>query len=91
MAARRRPALDLAQRGGGDSGNRALWPLACETAAQDLLPVKIDPLARPSTPTTAAEMRAIPCVQRLLAEQRLDPRRRSSVAIAADFLAPRHA
>ena len=75
---------------GGYSGNPALWPLIYETATNDLMLVKINPLVRPSTPDTAseiadrvneitfnaglvAEMRAIHFVQRLLAEERLDP------------------
>jgi NTE family protein len=75
---------------GGYSGNPALWPLIYGTAATDVLLVKINPLVRPGTPDTAAEiadrvneitfnaglvaeMRAILFVQRLLAEQRVDP------------------
>jgi NTE family protein len=75
---------------GGYSGNPALWPLIYETAADDLLLVKINPLQRQGTPDTAseiadrvneitfnaglvAEMRAIHFVQRMLAEDRLDP------------------
>lgn len=75
---------------GGYSGNPALWPLIYETAATDILLVKINPLVRPATPGTAAEiadrvneitfnaglvaeMRAIHFVQRLLAEQLVDP------------------
>lgn len=75
---------------GGYCGNPALWPLIYNTEATDLLLVKINPLVRPGTPTTApeiadrvneitfnagltAEMRAIHFVQRLLADQRVDP------------------
>ena len=42
---------------GGYSGNPALWPLIYETAALDLVLVKIDPLVRPGTPDTAQEIR----------------------------------
>jgi NTE family protein len=83
---------------GGYSGNPALWPLIYETAATDLVLVKINPLWRPGTPATApeiadrvneitfnaglvAEMRAIHFVQRLLAEQRVDPRRYKSLRL----------
>ena len=41
---------------GGYSGNPALWPLIYETAATDLLLVKVNPLFRPGTPDTAAEI-----------------------------------
>jgi NTE family protein len=41
---------------GGYSGNPALWPLIYETAATDVLLVKINPLVRPGTPDTAAEI-----------------------------------
>jgi len=41
---------------GGYSGNPALWPLIYETAALDLVLVKIDPLARPGTPDTPLEI-----------------------------------
>jgi NTE family protein len=41
---------------GGYSGNPALWPLIYQTAATDLLLVKINPLVRPGTPDTAAEI-----------------------------------
>lgn len=41
---------------GGYSGNPALWPLIYETRAMDVLLVKINPLVRPTTPATAAEI-----------------------------------
>ena len=41
---------------GGYSGNPALWPLIYDTASTDLLLVKINPLVRPGTPDTAAEI-----------------------------------
>jgi NTE family protein len=41
---------------GGYSGNPALWPLIYDTAATDLLLVKVNPLWRPGTPDTAAEI-----------------------------------
>ncbi|WP_395701131.1 patatin-like phospholipase family protein [Aquabacterium sp.] len=41
---------------GGYSGNPALWPLIYETAAVDLLLVRINPLQRAGTPTTAMEI-----------------------------------
>jgi NTE family protein len=41
---------------GGYSGNPALWPLIYETAALDLLLVKVDPLVRPGTPDTPHEI-----------------------------------
>jgi NTE family protein len=97
---------------GGYSGNPALWPLIYETRATDLMLVKINPLVRPDTPDTAAEiadrvneitfnaglvaeMRAIHFVQRLLAEQRVEPGRYKSLRLhmVADEagLAPLHA
>jgi NTE family protein len=41
---------------GGYSGNPALWPLIYNTAALDLLLVKINPLLRAGTPNTAEEI-----------------------------------
>ena len=41
---------------GGYSGNPALWPLIYETRAMDVLLVKINPLVRSVTPSTAAEI-----------------------------------
>jgi hypothetical protein len=41
---------------GGYSGNPALWPLIYHTAALDILLVKINPLHRPGTPDTPAEI-----------------------------------
>lgn len=41
---------------GGYSGNPALWPLIYETPALDLVLVKINPLSRPGTPDTPAEI-----------------------------------
>jgi NTE family protein len=41
---------------GGYSGNPALWPLIYGTDALDLLLVKINPLVRPGTPDTPAEI-----------------------------------
>ncbi len=41
---------------GGYSGNPALWPLIYETPAMDILLVRIDPLLRPGTPQSAAEI-----------------------------------
>jgi NTE family protein len=41
---------------GGFSGNPALWPLIYETAALDLVLVKIDPLERAATPDTPLEI-----------------------------------
>ena len=41
---------------GGYSGNPALWPLIYETAALDLVLVKIDPLMRAGTPDTPLEI-----------------------------------
>ncbi len=41
---------------GGYSGNPALWPLIYETAALDLVLVKVDPLVREGTPDTALEI-----------------------------------
>ncbi|MEP7281366.1 MAG: patatin-like phospholipase family protein [Rubrivivax sp.] len=41
---------------GGYSGNPALWPLIYQTAATDLLLVKVSPLQRAGTPETAAEI-----------------------------------
>jgi NTE family protein len=41
---------------GGYSGNPALWPLIYDTAADDLMLVKINPLVRPGRPDTAAEI-----------------------------------
>jgi NTE family protein len=41
---------------GGYSGNPALWPLIYETAALDLLLVKVNPLERPELPDTAPEI-----------------------------------
>ena len=41
---------------GGYSGNPALWPLIYNTRALDVLLVKINPLLRPDTPTTPAEI-----------------------------------
>ena len=41
---------------GGYSGNPALWPLIYETRAADLMLVKVNPLVRPGTPDTAAEI-----------------------------------
>jgi NTE family protein len=41
---------------GGYSGNPALWPLVYNTASLDLLLVKINPLVRPGTPDTPAEI-----------------------------------
>jgi NTE family protein len=83
---------------GGYSGNPALWPLIYETRASDLMLVKINPLVRPGTPDTVAEiadrvneitfnaglvaeMRAIHFVQKLLAEQRVDPGRYKSLRL----------
>jgi NTE family protein len=97
---------------GGYGGNPALWPLIYGTAATDVLLVKINPLVRPGTPDTAAEiadrvneitfnaglvaeMRAIHFVQRLLAEQRIDPQHykalRLHMVADEDGLAPLHA
>jgi len=73
---------------GGYSGNPALWPLVYETPALDLVLVKINPLSRPGTPDTpaeiadrvneitfnaglVAEMRAIGFVGRLVEQGRL--------------------
>lgn len=41
---------------GGYSGNPALWPLIYNTPALDLVLVKINPLSRPGTPDTPAEI-----------------------------------
>lgn len=41
---------------GGYAGNPALWPLIYNTAALDLLLVRIDPLRREGTPDTAHEI-----------------------------------
>jgi len=41
---------------GGYSGNPAIWPLIYETAALDVLLVKINPLVRPGTPDTPEEI-----------------------------------
>jgi NTE family protein len=41
---------------GGYSGNPALWPLIYDTATPDLMLVKINPLVRPGTPDTVAEI-----------------------------------
>jgi NTE family protein len=41
---------------GGYSGNPALWPLIYNTPALDVMLVKINPLVRPGTPDTAAEI-----------------------------------
>ncbi len=41
---------------GGYSGNPALWPLIYHTDALDILLVKINPLHRPGTPDTPAEI-----------------------------------
>lgn len=41
---------------GGYSGNPALWPLIYNTPALDVLLVRINPLAREGTPTTAIEI-----------------------------------
>lgn len=41
---------------GGYSGNPALWPLIYETRSLDLLLVQINPLDRPGTPDTPAEI-----------------------------------
>ncbi len=41
---------------GGYSGNPAIWPLIYETAALDVLLVKINPLVRPELPTTSDEI-----------------------------------
>ncbi len=41
---------------GGYSGNPALWPLTYNTAALDLLLVKINPLVRPDLPDTPEEI-----------------------------------
>jgi NTE family protein len=41
---------------GGYSGNPALWPLIYETAALDVLLVKINPLVRPDLPDTPEEI-----------------------------------
>jgi NTE family protein len=41
---------------GGYSGNPAIWPLIYETAALDVLLVKINPLVRPRTPRTPDEI-----------------------------------
>jgi NTE family protein len=41
---------------GGYSGNPAIWPLIYETAAIDVLLVKINPLVRPDTPHSADEI-----------------------------------
>ena len=41
---------------GGYSGNPALWPLIYNTAALDLVLVKINPLVRPDLPDTAEEI-----------------------------------
>jgi len=77
---------------GGYSGNPAIWPLIYNTAAEDVLLVKINPLVRPDLPDTAdeiadrvneltfnaglvSELRAIHFVQKLLKERRLDKRR----------------
>jgi NTE family protein len=41
---------------GGYSGNPALWPLIYNTPALDVMLVKINPLVRPGTPDTPAEI-----------------------------------
>ena len=41
---------------GGYSGNPAIWPLIYETAALDVLLVKINPLVRPDLPDTPEEI-----------------------------------
>ena len=41
---------------GGYSGNPALWPLIYNTAALDVVLVKINPLERPDTPNTPQEI-----------------------------------
>ncbi|WP_137734182.1 patatin-like phospholipase family protein [Pseudaquabacterium pictum] len=41
---------------GGYSGNPALWPLVYNTPSLDLVLVKINPLVRPGTPDTPAEI-----------------------------------
>jgi NTE family protein len=41
---------------GGYSGNPALWPLIYNTPALDVMLVKINPLLRPGTPDTPAEI-----------------------------------
>jgi NTE family protein len=41
---------------GGYSGNPAIWPLVYETAALDVVLVKINPLVREGTPDTAGEI-----------------------------------
>ncbi|MES2715345.1 MAG: patatin-like phospholipase family protein [Pseudomonadota bacterium] len=41
---------------GGYSGNPALWPLIYNTQSLDLVLVKINPLSRPGTPDTPAEI-----------------------------------
>lgn len=41
---------------GGYSGNPALWPLIYHTPALDLLLVRINPISRPGTPTTAMDI-----------------------------------
>ena len=41
---------------GGYSGNPALWPLIYNTAALDVVLVKINPLQRPATPDTPQEI-----------------------------------
>lgn len=41
---------------GGYSGNPALWPLIYNTSALDVLLVRINPLVREATPTTATEI-----------------------------------
>ena len=41
---------------GGYTGNPALWPLIYQTAALDLVLVKINPLSRPGTPDTPEEI-----------------------------------
>jgi len=41
---------------GGYSGNPAIWPLVYNTKAVDVVLVKINPLVRPHTPDTAAEI-----------------------------------
>ncbi len=41
---------------GGYTGNPALWPLIYNTPSMDLLLVKINPLVRPGTPDTPAEI-----------------------------------
>ena len=41
---------------GGYTGNPALWPLIYNTAAHDIMLVRINPLVRPHTPETADEI-----------------------------------